>query len=177
IGSQSDLNYESRIKEVAKIEYKLNDGEDKEKYSDFVSVVLYTDESEVMQTLNINCERNGQSRFENEKFEWNYDLLSAETNGLTEIITTIAETTTTTTVTVNEPPTEAPATEPPPPPEPVQPVIAESDYVLNTSTMKAHYPNCRDVDKIDPENRLDYYGTVEDVQSMGYSACGHCHTW
>ncbi len=96
-----------------------------------------------------------------------------------ETETTISETTTTTTTTAppaTEPPTEAP-TPAPPPPEPVQPVIAESDYVLNTSTMKAHKPNCRDVEKIDPENRWDYYGTVEDIQSMGYSSCGHCHAW
>ncbi|MDE5558344.1 MAG: hypothetical protein K2J32_11780 [Ruminococcus sp.] len=58
------------------IEYKLNDGEDKENYSDFVSVVLYTDENGMMRMLDINCNRNGQSRFENEKIEWNYDLLS-----------------------------------------------------------------------------------------------------
>ena len=60
------------------IEYKLNDGEDKENYSDFVSVVLYTDENETMRMLDINCNRNGQSRFESKKIEWNYDLLSAE---------------------------------------------------------------------------------------------------
>ncbi|MBO5103771.1 MAG: DNA-entry nuclease, partial [Ruminococcus sp.] len=63
------------------------------------------------------------------------------------------------------------------PPEPVQPVVTESNYVLNTSTMKAHTPNCRDVDKIAPENRQDYYGTVEDVQAMGYDSCGHCNPW
>lgn len=93
--------------------------------------------------------------------------------------TTTTETVTTTTAAqlVTEAPTESPATEPPPPPEPVHPVVAESDYVLNTSTMKAHTPNCRDVEKIAPENRQDYYGTVEDVQAMGYSACGHCHAW
>ncbi len=96
--------------------------------------------------------------------------------------TTLAATTTTTIVTETptEPPTPAPTsppTDPPPPPEPVQPVIAESDYVLNTSTMKAHYPYCRDVDKIDPENRWDYYGTVEDIQAMDYSSCGHCYPW
>lgn len=89
------------------------------------------------------------------------------------------ETTTTTVVTEppTEPPTPAPTNPPTEPPPPPAPVVVECDFVLNTSTMKAHYPNCRDVNKIDPENRWDYYGTVEDVQSMGYSSCGHCHTW
>lgn len=105
-------------------------------------------------------------------FMFGIDKKSSET----ETTTTETTTATTTTPPATEPPTEAP-TPAPPPPEPVQPVITESDYVLNTSTMKAHYPNCRDVDKIDPENRWDYYGTVEDIQSMGYSSCGHCHAW
>lgn len=101
------------------------------------------------------------------------ELSAVETTTTTTETTT--ETTTTTTTTTTAPP--PPATEPPPPPPPAEPVIAESDYVLNTSTMKAHKTNCRDVGKIDAENRWDYYGTVEDIQSMGYSSCGHCHTW
>ncbi|MDE6774920.1 MAG: hypothetical protein K2J37_01235 [Ruminococcus sp.] len=94
--------------------------------------------------------------------------------------TTVTTTTTTVPVTTEpptEPPTEAPTPAPTEPPY-VPPVQSnEPDYVLNTSRMKAHYPDCRDVNKIDNENRQDYYGTAEDLQSMGYSACGHCHTW
>lgn len=107
------------------------------------------------------------------EFMFSVSKKSSETETTTTEITT---TTTTTAPPATEPPTEAP-TPAPPPPEPVQPVIAESDYVLNTSTMKAHKPNCRDVEKIAPENRWDYYGTIEDIQSMGYSPCGHCDLW
>lgn len=105
----------------------------------------------------------------------------------TAATTTLATTTVTTIITTivteppaeppTEPPTPAPTSPPTDPPPPPEPVIAESDYVLNTSTMKAHYPSCRDVDRMDPENRWDYYGTVEDIQSMGYSSCGHCYPW
>lgn len=48
------------------------------------------------------------------------------------------------------------------------------EYVLNTSTMRIHYPTCNDVKKIKPEN----YGTTTDFQGaikQGYKACGHCH--
>lgn len=91
--------------------------------------------------------------------------------------TTKTTATTTTTTAVTEPPTPAPTEPPIEPPTPVEPVIVESDYVLNTSTMKAHKPRCRDVDKIDYENRYDYYGTVEEIQAWGYGPCGHCHPW
>lgn len=103
------------------------------------------------------------------------------TTTTTTTTSTSTATTTTTTKTTTEPPTEPPTpaptnppTEPPPPPEPV---VVECDFVLNTHTMKAHSPKCRDVKKIDDENRWDYYGTVEDVKAMGYSSCGHCHPW
>lgn len=48
------------------------------------------------------------------------------------------------------------------------------DYVLNTNTMKFHYPDCRDVGRIKPENRWDYHGTRESIIAMGYTPCGHC---
>lgn len=49
----------------------------------------------------------------------------------------------------------------------------EITYVLNTATHKVHKLNCRDVDKIDPEN----YATTTNLQNAinnGYTACGHC---
>lgn len=53
----------------------------------------------------------------------------------------------------------------------------ESNFVLNTETMKAHTTTCGDVAKMNIENRWDYYGTIEDLQNMGYSPCGHCRPW
>lgn len=49
-----------------------------------------------------------------------------------------------------------------------------SSYVLNTSTMKFHSPNCRDVSKIAPQNYSTFDGTRDDIIGRGYSPCGHC---
>lgn len=53
----------------------------------------------------------------------------------------------------------------------------QCDYILNTSTMKAHKPNCIYVDKIDDKNRKDYHGTDEELQHKGYSPCKYCQAW
>lgn len=60
--------------------------------------------------------------------------------------------------------TEAPTQEP-----------KSSSYVLNLSTMKFHYPSCRDVSKIADENYGTYKGTRDDLINQGYSPCGHCN--
>jgi DNA-entry nuclease len=49
------------------------------------------------------------------------------------------------------------------------------DLVLNTNTMRAHLTDCSSIQDIKPENRMDYHGTIEDVQNMGYVPCGNCH--
>ena len=49
------------------------------------------------------------------------------------------------------------------------------DYVLNTSTMKFHYPSCNSVDDIKPANKQEYYGTRDDLIKNGYAPCGRCH--
>jgi len=51
------------------------------------------------------------------------------------------------------------------------------DYILNTSTMKAHKPSCKYVNNIDDENRKEYNGTEEELQNRGYTPCGHCQAW
>lgn len=80
-------------------------------------------------------------------------------------------TTVSTTVAPTDPPipetTEAPYT------PPVQ--SNQHDYVLNTSTMKFHYPNCSSVEKISAENRSDTRASRDDVLSWGYDPCGKCH--
>lgn len=50
-----------------------------------------------------------------------------------------------------------------------------STFVLNTSTMKFHYPRCRDVSKIAPQNYATLDGTRDNAISQGYSPCGHCN--
>lgn len=51
----------------------------------------------------------------------------------------------------------------------------EITFILNTHTMKFHYPACRDIAKMDVENRQDVTWTREEIISKGYSPCGHCH--
>lgn len=50
----------------------------------------------------------------------------------------------------------------------------ETEYVLNTGTMKFHLPTCSSVSQIDRNNRQDYTGTREEVIGMGYDPCGRC---
>lgn len=47
-------------------------------------------------------------------------------------------------------------------------------YVLNTNSMKFHYPNCSSAQKISAKNRKIYTGTREDLIRQGYAPCGNC---
>lgn len=47
-------------------------------------------------------------------------------------------------------------------------------YVLNTNTMKFHYPYCGSVKRIAPGNYAEYTGTRDEVIAKGYSPCGKC---
>ena len=49
------------------------------------------------------------------------------------------------------------------------------DYVLNTNTMKFHYPSCGSAKKIKAHNRADFNGTREELIDRGYDPCGNCH--
>jgi len=66
-------------------------------------------------------------------------------------------------------PVVVPAPEPEPEPEPVG-----TDYVLNKSTKKFHYPDCRSVGQMSEKNKLYFTGTRAEVLSRGYDPCGHC---
>ena len=46
--------------------------------------------------------------------------------------------------------------------------------VLNNGSMKIHYPSCKDVRKIKPDNYATSNLSLQDLQSQGYSTCGHC---
>ena len=62
-------------------------------------------------------------------------------------------------------------------------VIEDSDYedgttityVLNTNTMKFHYPDCRSVKQMKDKNKLIEETTREDLISRGYDPCGNCN--
>ncbi|MBQ5950953.1 MAG: MBL fold metallo-hydrolase [Lachnospiraceae bacterium] len=75
--------------------------------------------------------------------------------------------------------TAAPETEPKKKetePEITEPVRAQGeDYILNTSTKKFHYPNCRSVKQMKEKNKEYFHGTREEVIQRGYEPCGNCH--
>lgn len=47
-------------------------------------------------------------------------------------------------------------------------------FVLNTSTLKIHYPNCNDVLKIALENYSTTNLSINELKLQGYTTCGHC---
>lgn len=47
-------------------------------------------------------------------------------------------------------------------------------YVLNTSSMKIHYPSCRSVPKIAPQNYSTSSSSIDELIAQGYSTCGNC---
>ena len=85
----------------------------------------------------------------------------------------------TTTPTATPTPTPEVTPAPTPTPQPtVEPVEAKKySFVLNTSKMTCHNPNCRAVKTIADENRQDFYGSFDEVKSMGYHSCGICNPW
>ena len=48
-------------------------------------------------------------------------------------------------------------------------------YVLNTSTKKIHFPTCRDVKKIAPENYATTSMPIGELEAQKYKRCGHCN--
>lgn len=52
--------------------------------------------------------------------------------------------------------------------------ITEDRFVLNTSTMKIHKPECKDVEKIKDDNYETSSESLEELKAQGYSECGHC---
>lgn len=53
--------------------------------------------------------------------------------------------------------------------------VENPDYVLNTNTMKFHFPRCSSVGTIKPEHRIDYGGDRETLIEHGFAPCGRCH--
>lgn len=82
---------------------------------------------------------------------------------------------------VTEPPIEVQTdpliiivTEPPMETTPIERGEMSKDYVLNTSTMKFHYPSCSSVSQIKAENREDVYATRSEVIARGFEPCKRC---
>ena len=48
-------------------------------------------------------------------------------------------------------------------------------YVLNTNTMKFHYPTCSSVDDMKEKNKQIYTGSREEVINIGYVPCKRCN--
>ena len=51
----------------------------------------------------------------------------------------------------------------------------EAKYVLNTSSMKIHYPTCSQVKKIAPHNYATTNESEAELLAKGYTTCGACH--
>ena len=70
---------------------------------------------------------------------------------------------------------------PTPQPENTPQIVQETSvpqgttYVLNTNTMKFHYPDCSSVDQMKEKNKQIYTGNREDVINMGYVPCKRCN--
>ncbi len=52
--------------------------------------------------------------------------------------------------------------------------LRNGDYVLNTRTMKFHYPDCDNVKTISDTVRENYHGRRGDLVDRGYVPCGGC---
>lgn len=48
-------------------------------------------------------------------------------------------------------------------------------WVLNTNTMKIHYPSCSDVRRIAPHNYSTSNLSEAELLAQGYTTCGRCH--
>ncbi len=55
------------------------------------------------------------------------------------------------------------------------PASARKKYVLNTSTMKFHYPSCSEVSRITEENKKNTTTTRESLIEQGYTPCQKCN--
>lgn len=53
--------------------------------------------------------------------------------------------------------------------------IPGTNYVLNRNTKKFHKPTCSSVKQIKDSNRVDYFGTYNEVTQMGYKPCKRCN--
>lgn len=53
--------------------------------------------------------------------------------------------------------------------------VQTHEYVLNTNTMKFHYPDCHSVKQMSDKNRQDVEATRDELIARGYEPCGNCN--
>jgi len=58
--------------------------------------------------------------------------------------------------------------------EVVNPIRVGTNYILNTKTLKFHYPSCGSVKQMSAANKWAYNGSRADIIAMGYVACKKC---
>lgn len=51
---------------------------------------------------------------------------------------------------------------------------AAQDYVLNTNTMRFHYPDCESVDQMNEDNKREATAVRDEIIAQGYEPCGEC---
>ena len=51
---------------------------------------------------------------------------------------------------------------------------SKQSFVLNLSSKKIHRPDCNSIDSIKEENKKVFTGSLSELTSQGYSACGIC---
>lgn len=53
-------------------------------------------------------------------------------------------------------------------------VEVETNYIVNTNTLKFHIPECPSVPRISSSNRAEFYGTKQSLEAAGFTACKNC---
>lgn len=51
----------------------------------------------------------------------------------------------------------------------------DTEYILNTNTLKFHYPGCSSVKQMSNKNKKNFTGTREEIIAMGYEPCQRCN--
>lgn len=54
-------------------------------------------------------------------------------------------------------------------------IYIQSEYILNTSTKRFHFPTCPNAEKISDDNKEIYSGKREELIQKGYEPCGNCN--
>ena len=55
-----------------------------------------------------------------------------------------------------------------------QSIPVTTTYILNTSTKKIHYPDCKSVKQMKEKNKKTTAESRESLISQGYTPCGNC---
>ena len=58
--------------------------------------------------------------------------------------------------------------------QPVDDNEKDFDYIVNTHTLKFHYPSCKAVEDMSDKNKAGFNGDREELTENGYSPCGMC---